>query len=226
MTVTAIIQARLHSTRLPRKVIMDIEGKPMLQRVIEQVKKAKLVDGIIVAIPFNDEDSDALIPIATACGVFHYLHRPGNNENDVLDRFYQAAPVNARAIVRITADCPLVDPTIIDRAIQYFLDHNIDYVYSLPPYPDGLDVEVFSYETLVRAKYTAITAQDKEHVTTIIRNHPEAFKIGHLDYKEDLSLLKWSVDTSTDLEFVRHIYKELGEDFHLEDILRLIKEEE
>lgn len=212
--IVAIIQARLSSARLPGKVLMDICGKPMLQRIIERVKKSKLIDDIIIAIPKKDE---ALVSWFNYKTKRYFL----GSENDVLDRFYRAAPLDS-TIVRLTADCPLIDPEIIDRTIQYFLDHDIDYIYNLPPYPDGLDTEVFNYKTLVKTWKEAEDSYDREHVTTYIRRHPELFRIGNLA-GEDISHLKWSVDELRGLNFVRQVYQHLGEDFHLRDILKLIK---
>ena len=217
--IVAIIQARIGSTRLPSKVLMNIGGKPMLQRVIERVKESKLISEIIVAIPY--EDYSQLVPLILKCKVLHYC----GSSNNVLDRIYQATPPEATAIVRITSDCPLIDPEVIDKAIQYFLDNDIDYIYNLPPYPDGLDTEVFSYGTLEKAWLEVTGDYDKEHVTTYIRSHPELFKIGKLDYERDLSYLKWSVDELKDLEFARQVYQKLGDNFHFEDILNLIKEQ-
>ena len=216
--IVAIIQARFNSTRLPGKVLMDIEGKPMLQRVIERVAKSKLIDHIIVALPWREEDYNWLVPLTIKCGVSHYLHRH-YSEDDVLGRYYQACPSDARAVVRITSDCPLIDPRVIDRTIQYFLDNDIDYIYNLPPYPDGLDTEVFSYEALVKTYNEVTEPYDREHVTTYIRSHPELFRIGRLEGK-GLSL-KWSVDTIDDLIFARRVYHILGEEFDFEDILKL-----
>ena len=216
--IVAIIQARMKSTRLPGKVLMDIEGKPMLQRVIERVKESKLIDEIIVAIPY--ENYNQLVQLIMKCKVLRYA----GSSNNVLDRFYQAVPPEATTIVRITSDCPLIDPEVIDKTIQYFLDNDIDYIYNLPPYPDGLDTEVFSYRALEKSWLEATSDYDKEHVTTYIRNHPEIFRIGKLNYERDLSHFKWSVDTEKDLEFVRQTYQKLGDEFHLQDILNLVEE--
>ena len=216
MNIIAIIQARLSSSRLPGKVLMDIEGKSMLWHVIGRVKKATLIDQVAIAVPSTDQEL-ASVAIGN-CGFFAYV----GDEDDVLDRYYQAAKFyEAGIIVRITGDCPLIDPEVIDRTIQYFLDNNIDYIYNLPPYPDGLDVEVFSFGALVKTWKEAKDPYDKEHVTTYIRYHPELFRIGKLDGL-DLSHYKWSVDTAEDLEFARWVYQKLGDNFRLSDILKLI----
>ena len=217
--IVAIIQAHVGSIRLSGKVLMDIAGKPMLQRVIKRVKESKLISEIIVAIPY--EDYSQLVPLILKCKVLHYC----GSSNNVLDRIYQATPPEATAIVRITSDCPLIDPEVIDKTIQYFLDNDIDYIYNLPPYPDGLDTEVFSYGTLEKAWLEATSDYDNEHVTTYIRSHPDIFKIGRLNYEKGLSYLKWSVDELKDLEFVRWIYQKLGDDFRLKDILKLVNNE-
>jgi spore coat polysaccharide biosynthesis protein SpsF len=222
--IVAIIQARTGSTRLPRKVLEEIGGKPMLWHVIERVKRARLVDEVVVATTDGEEDS-AVEKIAEECGVGCFR----GSEEDVLDRYYRAAEkFGADIVVRITADCPLIDPEIIDRAIRMFLDGNFDYVSNtLPPtFPDGLDVEVFSLVTLRRAWEEARKASEREHVTPYIRNHPEIFRLGNLKSEVDLSHMRWTVDRPEDLMFVREIYRELyreGEVFHMRDVLRLLE---
>jgi len=216
--IVAIIQARIGSTRLPSKVLMDIEGKPMLQRVIERVKESKLIDKVIVATA-NDTP---IIKLALECGITG-IGIP--DEDDVLNRYYQVAlTFGADSIVRVTADCPLIDPRIVDKVIEDYLN-NYDYVSNIGSYPDGLDTEVFSYKALKRAWIEAKTSYEREHVTTYIRNHFGIFRLGQLKYKENLSHYKWSVDTEKDLEFARQVYQKLGDNFHFEDILNLIKEQ-
>ena len=210
--IAAIIQARIGSSRLPGKVLMDIEGKPMLQRVIERVKESRLTNAVLVATPDWD-----IIKFCNSLGVKNYM----GSEYDVLSRYLHTAIFySIDIIVRITADCPLIDPEIIDKTIRYYLNNSFDYVSNT--YPDGLDTEVFSITTLRRAQEaTKLYDYDREHVVPyMIRN----FKVGKLESGQDFSKYHWSVDTAEDLEFVRWVYRELGENFHLDDIVKLIKE--
>ena len=240
--ITAIIQARMNSTRLPGKVLMDICGKPMLQRVIDRVKESKLIDEIIIATGNNPSDRP-IINFISGSGdktTFRGRHTSGKSftylkdgikgfcgsETDVLDRYFEAAIAHScMNIVRITSDCPLIDPQVIDTTIKYHLDGGYDYTSNIGSYPDGLDTEVLSYKTLDRAWKEATDPYDREHVTSYIRSHPELFKIGRLESGEDFSHLKLSVDTVEDLEFVKWLYGKLENKFYLEDILKLLEEE-
>lgn len=220
--IVAIIQARVGSTRLPGKVLKDICGKPMIWHVIERVKKAKLVEKVIVATTVKEED-DEIVKIAEQCGVKSFR----GSEDDVLDRYYQAAKeLGADVIVRVTADCPLIDPLIIDKTIEFFLKGNFSYVSNAlkPTFPDGLDVEVFSFEALHKAWEKATKLSEREHVTPYIWKHPEDFKIGNFESGLDFSHLRWTVDKEEDLQFVREVYKRIGKEFfHMEDILELLR---
>ncbi|OIQ04886.1 MAG: acylneuraminate cytidylyltransferase [Candidatus Altarchaeum sp. CG12_big_fil_rev_8_21_14_0_65_33_22] len=224
--IVAIIQARMGSTRLHGKVLKDVSGKPLLWHVINRVKKSKLIDQIVLATTNKKEDLK-LIEIASETGIESYA----GSEEDVLNRYFQAATkYKADIIVRITSDCPLIDPRIIDEVIKHFLRDNFDYVTNTIryPYPDGLDVEVFSYDSLKKAWFEAEIPSEREHVTPYIRNHIELFKIENHENDEYISNmnLRWTVDEERDLEFVREIYKSLykeGEMFYMEDVLELLK---
>jgi spore coat polysaccharide biosynthesis protein SpsF len=224
--VVAIIQARMGSTRLPGKVMMEIVGKPMLWHVINRVKHAKRLDDIVIATTALNEDKQ-ILELASEIRVKSYA----GSEDDVLDRYYQAAIIyKADVIVRITADCPLIDPTVIDRAIEFYLDHDFEYVGTgiKPSYPDGLDTEVFSFGVLKRAWKEATLASEREHVTPYIKKNPQVFSIKNLENDKDLSYMRWTVDEECDLEFVREIYNKLykeGEMFYMEDILNLLKKQ-
>jgi spore coat polysaccharide biosynthesis protein SpsF len=224
MDIGAIIQARRGSKRLPDKIMKPLSGKPILWHVVERVSYSKLIDGVVVATTTNriDDIVDEL------CKKNNFSLFRGS-EDDVLDRYYQCAKeYNIKNIVRITADCPLIDPNVIDIVIQYFLDNKFDYVSNRiePTYPDGLDVEVFSYETLEKTWKETTLPSDREHVTTYIENHPERFKISNVKQNIDLSYLRWTVDYKKDLEVVKEIYKKLYSKKHMflmEDVLQLLE---
>ena len=194
--IITIIQARLGSKRLPNKVLADIIGKPMLIRVIERVEKSKLINDIVVATTTREEDKQIIL----ACikkGVSWFA----GSEQDVLDRFYKVAlKYHPNFIVRITADCPLIDPMVIDKTVGLFLEKGFDYASNIGTYPDGLDTEILTFEALERTWKEASSAYDREHVTTYIRNNPEKFKIGQLMPPEPITQdYHWSVDEQEDL---------------------------
>ena len=225
--IAAIIQARMGSTRLPGKVLIDIQGKPVLEHVIERVRKSRLVDDIIIATTDNEQDK-AIIDFAKARGLYYYA----GSEDDVLDRFYQAAQkFGAETIVRITPDDPFKDPEVIDKVIGYYLANKdkLDYVSNTikPTYPEGLDVEVFSFVALERAWREAKMPSEREHVTPYIWNHPELFRLANIENDKDLSHLRWTLDYEEDLRLVREIYARLyhGQVFLMKDILALLRVE-
>ena len=208
--IVAVVQARIGSSRLPGKVLMSIAGKPMLQRVVERVQVSNLIENIVLAIPYR---SVVLARLATRLGVNCYQ----GSESDVLDRYYQASE-GYHTIVRITGDCPCIDPEIIDGCIQYFLIGGFDFVSNTLSYPDGMDVEVFTRVALGRAWEETANLYDREHVTPYLRGNPKMFKCGEFRHDVDLSHVKVSVDTFEDLKRVRRIYQRLGEFFTLADL--------
>ena len=222
--IVAIIQARTDSTRFPKKVLADVLGKPMIAHLIERVKKSKLIDQLVLATTTRKID-DPITDVAKENKINIFR---GNFE-DVLDRYYKAAKkYQADIVVRITGDCPLIDPHIVDQVIQYFLENKYDYVTNTlePTYPDGLDVEVFSFKALEIAWKEAQLLSEREHVTPYIVNHPEKFRISNVRNTADLSNLRWTVDRKEDLEFVKEIFKRLYKEktmFHMQDILELLQ---
>lgn len=233
---TAIIQARLRSKRLPFKVLRYIGDKPMLQHVIERVQRARSVGKIIVATTTRPED-EAILDLARECGVLGFA----GSEKDVLGRFIQAlrhhAPApqafrvedegliplgnSGQTVVRITGDCPLVDPELIDASIDFLFCGGYDLVSSSGEgaYPDGMDVECVARETLEIAAREAITPYDREHVTPFILARPERFRIGKMAPEVAFPRLKLSVDTQEDLDRVRRIVSVLGPFCSLGDIV-------
>lgn len=209
--VLAIVQARMGSTRFPNKVMKPIAGRPMIEVLLSRLSRAKEVDAILIATS-EDPSNQPLVDHARALG---YLCFQGS-ENDVLDRFYQAAKsVSARAVVRITGDCPLVDPALVDEVVRGFKASNVDYFSNISPptYPDGLDVEVFTFEALEKAAVEASKAPEREHVTPYLRENP-GFKRGLFKNDEDLSGLRWTVDEPADLEVIGKVFDRFAPDIH------------
>jgi len=224
--VAAIVQARVSSTRLPKKILKDIVDKPLLWHLIMRLKSAKQINQIIIATTSKKEDN-SIVKLAKETAVESFR----GSEEDVLDRYYQAAKkYKVEIIVRITADCPLADPKLVDKIIKCFLNNNFDYISNVhpPTYPDGLDVEVFSYATLEKTWRKAEKLSEREHVTSYIWKHPEIFKLGNVENEKDLSCMRWTVDEKRDLKFVKEIYRRLYKNnkiFYMEDILNLLKNE-
>lgn len=210
MKTVAIIQARMGSSRLPKKVLANILGKTMIERIIERVLTAKKVDHLVVATTLEKED-DAL-----ADYVQNKLNRPifRGSTNDVLARFFQCAKLyNADIIVRITADDPLKDPQLIDKALDLLHENpELDYCSNTiePTYPEGLDIEVFRFQALERAHSQAQLASDREHVTPYIWRHPELFHVLNFTSDRNLSHWRWTVDKPIDLEFIEKIYTQFS----------------
>ncbi len=225
--VIAIVQARMGSTRFPGKVLEEIAGHPMLWQVVNRVRMARTVDNVTVATSTESSDR-AVADFCAKEGIPCFL----GSENDVLDRFYQAArSYEADAIVRITADCPLVDPQVVDKVVSAYLQDGYDYVTNTMryTYPDGLDVEVFSFSALEMAWHEARFPAERQHVTPYI-SRSGRFRLHNVESEVDLSSrnLRWTVDEPADLEFVRAIYAYLGNNhkpFGLDHVLQLLEEE-
>lgn len=207
MKTVAIIQARMSSVRLSGKVLADIVGKALIDRIISRVRAARGIDEVVVATTLEPDD-DVLVRHLTSnsrCRVFR------GSLDDVLERFYQCASASqADVIVRITADDPLKDPLIIQRAIELLhADQGLDYVSNTiePTYPEGLDVEVFRFSALEAAHRQAKLKSEREHVTPFIWKRPEQFRIANFKYERDLSQWRWTVDHPNDLEFMRRVYE-------------------
>jgi spore coat polysaccharide biosynthesis protein SpsF (cytidylyltransferase family) len=200
-----IIQARTDSNRLPNKVLLKIEGKPLIWHVFNRVRKIKKVDRLILATTNRSKDK-RLINFAQKNKIDYF----GGSSKNVLDRFYQCAKsYNLDIIIRITADCPLIDPGLIEEMLNFFKKKKFDYVSNTiePTYPDGLDVEVFSFKSLKKTWLNAKKNSEKEHVTSFIKNNPKQFKIFNYKNNIDLSNFRWTVDQKEDLVFVRKVYR-------------------
>jgi spore coat polysaccharide biosynthesis protein SpsF len=220
----AILQARMSSARLPGKVLKPILGRPMLARQIERIRDSREISELVVATS-NRASDDAIENLCRELCVRCYR----GSLDDVLDRFYQAAkPYAPEAVVRLTGDCPLIDPDVIDRTIGFYLSGDYDYVSNVlqPSFPDGLDVEVCRFSALARAWREAGLKSQREHVTLFLYQHPELFRAGSYQETPDRSHLCWTVDEAVDLEVVRTIYSALYPDnprFRMRDILQLLE---
>jgi spore coat polysaccharide biosynthesis protein SpsF (cytidylyltransferase family) len=207
-----VVQARMSSTRLPGKVLADVEGESMLALLLRRLQRAPSVAEIVVAT--SDDGSDDLVAdAARALGV--RVHR-GSLE-DVLSRFIGAADGHEGPIVRVTGDCPLTDPHIVEAVLECFAGTaGAGYGSNVEPrtFPDGLDVEVFSPEALRRADELAVDPSDREHVTTLMRRRRDLFPAASLTCPDALGHLSWTVDDRDDLEFIRAVAGRLGPDRH------------
>ena len=208
--VIAVVQARLGSTRLPGKALLDLVGRPMLAHVLARAAAVPGIDQVVLATTVSPEDA-ALAELARAAGIACVR----GAVDDVLDRFHAALAAHpADAVVRITADCPLLDPEVSGRVVSEYRRRpgEVDYVSNVhpPTYPDGLDTELVSAAALERAWREASPGSDREHVTPYIWSRPERFRLVNIGSAEDLSGHRWTVDDARDLAFVREVYRRLA----------------
>ena len=223
--ISAIVQARMTSTRLPGKVLMDIEGKPMLWHILNRLSFSKILDDIILAIP-DTKPNNILEKFDKDNGVKYFR----GNEEDVLFRYYKAAKkFKCDIIARISADNPLIDPQIIDLVVKKHLISSADYTSNdlKKTFPLGLDVEVFNFKVLEKAQKEAKEDYQREHVTPYIYKNPEIFKIQNIKAERRLRYLeiRLTVDTKKDLRLIREIYKRLYKPkkiFYTEEIINLL----
>jgi len=222
--VVAILQARMSSSRLPGKVLTPLLGKPMLQLQCERIARSKLIDKLVIATS-DDSSDDAIKAFCDAQQISCFR---GALE-DVLSRYYAAYQANpAQHIVRLTGDCPLTDPAIIDQVIALHLETEADYTSNCAPatLPDGLDVEVMRAEALSQAYHQAERPSEREHVTLYLRNHSERFNLHNYTHPCDHSGLRWTVDQAEDLALVTQVYQALypkNAAFTTEDVLQLLE---
>jgi len=242
--VVAIIQARMSSSRLPGKVLLDIAGEPMLARVVTRTSRATSVHQVLVATTTDASDD----PVAACCDSMGISHTRGSLY-DVLDRYYQAASLSkADVVVRITGDCPVIDPVLIDDCVNTLLEGSFDFTCNrLPPpftrtYPIGLDTEVCSFSSMKKAWSEAKENFHREHVMPFIYEggslvtenrslstgtSQRGFRIAQLHQDPDYGQMRWTVDTPEDLEFMRQVYSRFDDrdDFTWQDVLHLIQSE-
>lgn len=219
-SILGIMQARMSSKRLPGKVLKPLLGIPMFLRQIERIKRSKKIEELIIATSV-DETDDAIVNV---CKAQHLKYFRGSL-HDVLDRYYQAAIRHEpKHVVRLTADCPLTDPIMIDTVIDYHIHGHYDYTnnFLTPTYPYGLDAEIMTLDALKLAWQEAKLPSEREHVTLFLYQHPKRFRIGHVKNDKDLSHLRFAVDEPDDFLFINTIYEALypkNSAFTTDDIL-------
>ena len=227
MKIVAIVQARMGSTRLPGKVMKPLLGEPMLARLLERLAHCERVDDIVVATT-DDGSERPIVELMDALNVNIFR----GSEDDVLARYYGAARrYNVDVVVRVTSDCPLIAPEVVDKCVEAFLASggNVDYASNgfKRTYPRGLDTEVFGVGALEAAHHEATTPPEREHVTPFIWRQPQRFRLLDVVDAEDHSDLRWTVDTPEDFELVAKIYGALyptNPAFSYRDVLRLLSE--
>ena len=204
MDVLAIIQARTGSKRLPNKVLLLLDGRTILEHCMSKVYSSRLINKMVVAYPFKEEN----LSIQKICSNLNIMGFAGD-ENDVLDRYYRCANLlKPKHIVRITSDCPFISTELIDSTIELHLKEGADYTSNrlhAPAWPDGEDVEVFTYEALFDAWLHARSAYDREHVSPYIKANP-ANKLCHYPAPVDMTNIKYSLDTMEDFEEIERRY--------------------
>jgi len=216
----AIVQARMGSTRLPGKVMMPVAGMPMIELLLERLSRARAIDIIILATSSRARD-DELSSHVEKLGYAVYR----GSEDDVLDRYYQAACLHkADTVVRVTGDCPLIDPALVDEVVDAYMNTGVDYASNIDPptYPDGLDAEVFSFRALERDWKEAFTPYEREHVTPFIRESGY-FTVTNVSYSEDYSAERWTVDKPGEMELIQRIFEHFQprRDFGWREIMEL-----
>jgi spore coat polysaccharide biosynthesis protein SpsF len=226
MKIAALIQARLGSTRLPGKVLKDIGGRTMLARVVRRAQRAAGIDEVVVVTTTEPADS-AVAEESARLGVSCFR----GSELDVLDRYYQAAKqFKADAVVRITSDCPLIDPGVVGSVVAIFRSETPDYASNVieRSYPRGLDTEIVSMEALERAWREAQQPYQREHVTPYFYENRSLFRLSSVKTVVDHSRHRWTVDAPEDLEFVRAVYARLKnrDNFEWTDVLQILNEQQ
>jgi spore coat polysaccharide biosynthesis protein SpsF (cytidylyltransferase family) len=224
MNIVAIVQARMSSSRLPNKVLLPLAGKPVLEHVVKRLSESQTISMTVVATSKDQSDD----PIELWCKNAKVPYFRGDLF-DVLDRYYQAATkFAADSIVRITADCPVIDPVIVDEIVTNFLSGDFDGYALAGNFPDGLDCQIFSYLALEKAWKGAKLPSEREHVGAYFDNNPNFFKIGEFHKFKDLFGHRWTLDEPEDYEFLKIVFDRLNSDrniFDHRDILKLMKNE-
>ncbi|MCA1055304.1 glycosyltransferase family protein [Rossellomorea aquimaris] len=228
MKVVCIIQARMNSTRLPGKILKEVRGKTLLEHQLERLAHSKKINQIVVATTNNNSD-DKIINICRKLNINSFR----GSEEDVLSRYYEAALYyEADAVVRITSDCPLIDPEVVDEVVQHYLENypSYDLVSNTikRTFPRGLDASIFSMDVLEEMNNKAVSAAEREHVTKYIYNNISEYQISNvINEHEGNKNHRWTVDTTEDFELIKNIYDSLyieGELFYMNDVLKFLKD--
>ncbi len=221
MNNCVIIQARMTSTRLPGKIMLPVAGKSLLEHQIGRVLKSKKISNIIIATTINSTD-DVVVKLCENLNVNYFR----GSENDVLGRYYYAAEkYKASNVIRITSDCPLYSPLILDEMLEKYENSDVDYLSNTltRTYPRGLDTEIFTFKTLEKCFNESTEQIFREHVTSYIYKNPSIFKMKNYSGDVDNSYLRWTVDTAEDFELIKKIYDyflPLNPNFDYEDIMQ------
>ena len=226
MNVTGIIAARMSSSRFPGKVMLKVDRKTILQHMIDRMSSAKKLDNIIVATSLNPKDNI----------IYEHCQRNNiecyrGNENDLIDRYYTISKkINCDIIAKFGADCPLIDPKVIDYVITTYLDNDFDFVsnYGPPPktYPEGMTLDVYSANILYEAFHDAKKPSEREHISPFFWNNPKRYRLHRVDYHTDISKYRFSLDYSEDFELIKIIFKKLYNEniiFTLEEIIQFLE---
>lgn len=230
INVVTVIQARMGSSRLPQKVSLPLAGKPLLIRMYERVLRSKFIGKLVIATTIESAD-EPLLKLCEEHKINYYRGHP----TDLLDRHFKVAlELEADAVVKIPSDCPLIDPGVIDKVLEYYLQNvdKFDYVSNLhpPTYPDGNDVEIMSITALRTAWENASREFEREHTTPFIWENPDKFRIGNVEWETGLNYSmshRFTIDYLEDYLFIKAVYDELykaNPNFSLEDILKLLEQ--
>lgn len=225
--IGAVIQARMNSSRLSGKIMLKVKSKSMLEHMILRVKHSKTIDKIIIATSKENSD-DVIEKFCLEKQIDCYR----GSENDVLERFYETAKkFSLDTIVRLTGDTPLINPLVIDEVVNYYQNNDFDYVSNIFPlprtYPDGYNVEVFSFNVLEKTHFNAKRPSDREHVTNFISMQPNLFSIGKVDHEKDISKFRLNLDYYEDYLLIEQVINRLyveHQTFHLDDIIKFLEE--
>lgn len=228
MTVVIIVQARMASTRLPGKIMKKVLDKTLLEYQIERLRRVHLADQLIIATTVKEQEQP-IVDLCASLGVPYFR----GSEEDVLARYYGAAVEHqADVVIRITSDCPIIDPAIVDRVIAFYLGHQGQYDYvtnTLEPeltFPRGMDTELLTFKALQEAYLEATDQPEREHVTIFIKKRPERFRLANVSYHQNYSHYRWTVDTPEDFLLLEKIIATLypaNPRFTLEDCLDLLE---
>lgn len=207
MRLGVIIQARQNSSRLPNKIMLNLAGRPVLEQITRLCRQIDGINGVVVATSKYNDNQD-IVALCQDISVPYYCHT--GNENDVLERYYLAAQkFEFDSVVRVTADCPLLDPTVSSQVVKDYRESGYSYYSNVHPrtYPDGLDTEVISYRLLEQCHKETMSPYNREHVTPYIYTNPQRFKFGNLTNVYNMSDHRWTLDTPDDYSFIKSVYE-------------------